>query len=371
MHLKIPFLLIAPLAVCVARSEASSKPVYLTDERIETLKQRVANKVEPNYTAWLELQKAADAALVLETLVPEKYFTLSPYKFPDKQDEIKKASTFGRDCHAVFRLAVAYRITGDEKYAAAAVRLLNAWASGLKAIDARQSNTSLSISGGFPNFLIAADLLKKSPSFSPADQERFRAFVKNVVVASDSAGLCMKRTNNWANFGVLLALTAGIYLDDPVLYQKGIARWKALVESQISADGTLHEEVTRPGGKDKAPGLMGLWYSNFSLLPATFGAEVARINATDLYGYVSPSGRSLRKAYEKLIPWLKAPSSFPYYKGDPKNLIGVHHYPYFEMLVPRWQNPDALAMLRAHRPVKTNHCIPDTTFTHGDLAADR
>ena len=184
--------------------------VYLSDARLATLRLRVANKVEPNYAAWLLLKSEADKALAYRAVVPESYHTLSPYKFSQAQrDEIGKLSTFGRDCHAVFRLAVAYRITGDKKYAEAAVRLLNAWASGLKVIDAKNSNTSLSISSGFPNYIIAADLLKTFPGFIAADQERFKAFVRNVVIKSDSSGLCMKRTNNWANFGVLLALCEG------------------------------------------------------------------------------------------------------------------------------------------------------------------
>jgi hypothetical protein len=76
----------------------------------------------------------------------------------------------------------------------------------------------------------------------------------------------------------------------------------------------------------------------------------------------------LRLAYERLIPWIKTPSTFPYYKGDkdPQNLTGRFLVPYYEMLTPRWPNADALAILKAHRPVKTNHCVPDETFTHGE-----
>jgi len=370
--MKTPRLFISAIVILgFALAEASlASTVYLSDARLVTLRQRVVNRVEPNYTAWLLLKGEADKALAYQAVVPETYHTLSPYKFTAaQQDEIKRQSTFGRDCHAVFRLAVAYRITGDKRYAESAVRLLDAWAAGLKVIDAKNSNTSLSISSGFPNFIIAADLLKAYPGFAAADQERFKAFVRNVVIKSDSAGLCMKRTNNWANFGALLALCEGAYLDDKGIFNKGLGRWKQLVDSQISEDGTLHEEVTRPG-HSKVPGEMGLWYSNFSLLPATFGAEVARVNGIQIYDYTSPKGNSLRKAYAKLIPWIKNPATFPYYKGDIKGLVGVHHYPYFEMLTARWPDPDAIAMLKAHRPIRTNHCIPDTTFTHGDLLDD-
>ena len=367
--------LVALLNFAMPAAFAGPQPVYLTDARIELLKKRVAAQVEPTYSAWLVVKKGADDALVAgDPVVPETFFTLSPYRDLHKHNEVQASTTYARDCHAVFRLALAWRITGEEKYAHGAVKLLNVWATRLKRIEAKEENTSLTISSGMPDFIIAADLLKNSPAFTPADQKRFTDFLKHVVLGSDSAGLCMKRSNNWANFGTLLAMTAGIYLDDRSLFNRGVSRWKQLVNSQMAADGTLKEEVSRYGKTEqgRTTGAMGLWYSNFSLFPATIAAEVARVNGVDLYDYVSPSGKSLRLAYEKLIPWIKDPTTFFYYKGkdDPHNLTGRYLIPYFEMLTQHWPNPDALAMLQAHRPVKTNHCVPDETFTHGDLPGE-
>ena len=349
---------------------AGTHPVYLSNARIEILKHRVMKRVEPNYSAWQEVLKSADQALKASPpLVPETLRSFSPYKDHKKYEEDKGSNTFTRDAHASFHLALAYRITSDERYAAGAVFLLNSWSKGLKVIESRHENTALNASAFIPCFIIAADLISKSPSFEPADQEAFKGFLRNVVLPSDSASLCMKRENNWANFGTLLAMTAGSYLDDRKLFDRGVERWKQLVESQMDTDGTLREEVSRPGVSDKAPGAMGLWYSNFSLFPATLAAEVARVNGFDLYGYVTPTGKSLGLAFAKLVPWIKDPRSFPYYKGtgDPTKLTGIYLIPHFEMLTLRHSEPGALEILRAHRPVRLNHCIPDETFTHGDL----
>lgn len=351
---------------------AGSNPVYLSDARIAILKDRVEKHQEPNYKGWLEVLKAADTALVATPpIVPESLRSFSPYKDPKKAEADKGSNTFTRDAQAAFRLALAYRITGDERYAAGAVLLLKAWSNGLKVIEAKHQNTALNVSAAMPCYIIAADLLSKSPSFTQADRAAFNAFLRNVVLSSDSAGLCMKRSNNWANFGTLLAMTAGSYLDDRNLFDRGVSRWKQLVESQMDADGTLKEEVSRPGGTDKTPGAMGLWYSNFSLFPATLAAEVARVNGVDLYGYRTPSGKSLGLAFSKVIPWINEPRTFGYYKGaqDPAKLTGRFLVPHFEMLVPRSPDPVAAEILRAHRPVRTNHCVPDETFTHGDLPA--
>jgi len=378
--MKPPFSLQISLVFCVwllafaASALAWPGPVYISDERIDALKSRIANKVEPNYTAWLGVLAAADAAMNSQPVVPETLATFSPYKDPEKHKAAAASTTFGKDGPSAYRLALAYRMTGDEKYAVAAARLLNAWSTGLKSIDAKNQNTSLTACGGIPTYIIAADLLKKSPSFPAADQERFKEFVRNVVVGSQSIELCMKRKNNWANFGTLLAITAGTYLGDKALFDRGVGRWKALIESQMTSDGTLHEEVSRPGGgsQAKVPGAMGMWYSNFTLMPATFAAEAARVNGVDLYNYTTPSQKNLRLSYEKMIPWIKNPASFPYYKGpdDPAKLTGVRLIPYFEMLVPRWPEADAKALLTASRPVRNNHAIPDATFTHGDLVKE-
>lgn len=366
--IKLRFLLC--LVLLQQAATAGTHPVYLSDARIEILKDRVQKLVEPNYKAWQEVLKSADQALKASPpVVPETLRSYSPYKDPKKHEADKGSNTFTRDAHAAYRLALAYRITGDERFAAGTVFLLNAWSEGLKVIESRHENTALNASIFIPCYIIAADLISKSPSFTPADQEVFKGFLRNVVLSSGSAELCMRRTNNWANFGTLLAMTAGSYLDDRKLFDRGVEHWKQLVESQMEADGTLKEEVTRPGGTDKAPGAMGLWYSNFSLFPATLAAEVARVNGIDLYGYVTPSGKSLALAYAKTIPWIKDPRSFPYYKGtgDPSKLTGIHLIPHFEMLTLRHSEPGALEILHAHRPIRVNHCIPDETFTHGDL----
>lgn len=368
--LPIKFRSLLCLVLLQQAAAAGTHPVYLSDARIEILKDRVEKRVEPNYVAWQEVLKSADHALKASPpVVPWTLRTFSPYKDPKKHEDDKGSNTFARDAHAAFRLALAYRITSDERYAQGAVFILNSWSKGLKVIESRHENTALNVSIFIPCFIIAADLISKSPSFTLADQETFKEFLRNVVLPSDSAGLCMKRDNNWANFGTLLAMTAGSYLDERKLFDQGVERWKQLVESQMDTDGTLREEVSRSGVSDNAPGAMGLWYSNFSLIPATLAAEVARVNGVDLYGYVSPSGKSLGLAYAKTIPWIKDPRSFSYYKGsgDPAKLTGIYLIPHFELLTLRHSEPGALEILRAHRPVRINHCIPDETFTHGDL----
>jgi len=347
------FLVFAP----VAHAQWQAKAVFLTDARLAVLKERVAQKQEPTWSAWQKVQKMANEGLSLKVEVPENWYVPGAYKDPEGCGRANRPLDVSTKTS--YYLALAYRITGDEKYAQAAVNLIRPWCVGIKSYS-KADDSTLSFSYHIPAMIAAADLLKNSPSFTKPDQELFRRFVREQALPMN----CMARKNNWGNWGLLLVMTSAAYLDDEKLFNKGIQRWKELLETQQDDSGVLSEEVGRSEGK------MGLWYTNFCLFPQTLCAEVARVNNVDLFDYTSPTGRSLRKAYERAIPWQIDPASFPYYKGNPKDLVGVTHIPHFELLVPRWPNPDASALLRKVRPIYTHYGIPGETFTHGDIPVD-
>ncbi len=356
-----PFTTLSLLVVCLflgftpaASAQWHAKSVFITDARIAALKEQVAQKKEPTWSAWQKVLKMANEGLTLQVEVPEYWHVPGAYKDPQGCGRANRPLDISTKTS--YYLALAYRITGDEKYAQAAVRLIMPWCTGIKSYSKKEDST-LSFSYHIPAMIAAADLLKRSPSFSSSDQELFRRFIREQALPMN----CMARKNNWGNWGMLLVMTAAAYLDDEKLFSTGINRWKELLETQQDENGILVGEVVRSEGK------MGIWYTNFCLFPQTLCAEVARVNGVELFDYTSPTGRSLRKAYERAIPWQKDPASFPYYKGDPKDLLGVTHIPHFELLVPRWLNPDAAALLQKVRPIYTHYGIPAETFTHGGV----
>jgi hypothetical protein len=263
------------------------------------------------------------------------------------------------DANIAYELALAFRMTNDARYAQTAVPLINAWASQVQTLSKKDDST-LSFSYHFPPLIFAADLLKDCPDFKKEDQERFKSFVREKALPQNT----MDRDNNWGNWGLLLVLSAASYLKDRELFDKGVARWKKLIENQIAEDGHLPHEVTRNGGRS------GLWYSNFSLLPQTLCAEVARVNGVDLYDYQAPNGRTLKQAYEKLAPWTLKPETFPYWKGAAKELHGSDYVSYYELLILRWPNTDAEALLKSKRPLTASHGAPYVTFTHSGFTMD-
>lgn len=339
-----------------------ARGVFLTDERIETLRTRVKTKREPTYSAWVEVLKAADAALDRQPQAPRRWHVPGAYVDPEGHSRAK--NPLRDDANAAYALALAYRVTGDERYALAVTRLLNAWATETQEFST-EADSCLCFSYHFPAFIFAADLLRRSPSWPRSQQDVFRKYVREKALPMNT----MESVNNWGNWGLLLYISCAAYLDDFALFQRGIERWKQLIELQIADDGHLIHEVKRAGSGRE--GDYGIWYSHFSLMPQTIAAEIARVNGADLYDYASPSGRSLRKAYEWLVPFAREPRKFPYLQGgDPGRLVGSNYVSYWEILNTRWRSADAAYLIGRLRPLTADYSAPFLTFTHGDLLGD-
>jgi len=332
--------------------------VLLSEERIALLRERVAAQAEPTWSAWQELRAKAEVAKEREAQAPSHWMV--PRYYEDGEGHRNAKIVLQEDGDAAYALALVWKMTGEEVWAEAAVRFLNAWATEVQTLD-EENDSALSFSYHFPALLAAAGLVKDSGVWPEEEQADFRRFVREKALPLNT----MQRANNWANWGVVLVLAAGAWLDDREIFEDGLERWRELVESQIAEDGHLPHEVTRAG--HGRPGDYGIWYSHFTLMPASIGAEIARVNGVDLYHHESPSGRTLRMAYEWLVPYVREPARFPYFEGgDPAQLLGVNYISYFELLHPQWPHPDAASLLEEHRPLTANHAAPYLTFTHGE-----
>lgn len=341
----------------------SSGAVFISDARINTLRDRVARKTEPNYTAWKRVQRICDEQLDRQPHAPSRWFV--PFYYRDTNGHLAAKQGLQDDSNFAYQLALCYRITGDEKYAATAARIVNAWGTKVNTLSTEQ-DSRLSFSYHFPAIIFAADLLKRSPSFPASQQQAFKAFVRNKALPMAS----VDRDNNQGNWGLVLVAASGAYLGDKALLQQSADRWKEFIETQIGSDGRMLEEVTRNNNGDR-----GIYYSHFSLFPQTIAAEILRLNGIDVFNYTSRNGHSLRQAYECVAKWSRNPDNFPvgsYYRSHSsddyewqiKIALG-----YFEILNERWPNSNAQTVLEARRPLVQIHSAPAMSFTHGDLLA--
>lgn len=338
--------------------DRTPRQIFLSEKRLDTLKQRIAQHAEPTYPAWLDLKAHAQGLLDRQPHAPEHWCVPGFYR--DAQGHSRAKQGLQDDANAVYELALCWRMTGDERYGRTAVRLINGWVNTVHSTS-REEDSTLSFSYHFPAMIFGADLLASWPGFPADRQDAFRSFCRETALPLNT----MDRSNNWGNWGLVLVLACARYLDDEELLDRGEKRWKELLDSQIDDRGHLYHEVHRSGG------MRGIWYSHFSLFPQTIAAEILRVAGRDLYDWRSPGGHTLRQAFEPLASWTRDPASFPYWEGDPKRLTGVSYFSYFEILNGHWPNEDATWLLRRARPMTAGHSAPVLTFTHGDLLEDR
>jgi len=359
----LALLMVGFLAVEVGTYSASAqdrvpREVFVSETRLDTLKHRVEQRIEPTHSAWLDLKSRAEGLLDRQPHAPEHWYVPGYYRDATGHSRAKRG--LQDDANAVYELALCWRMTGDERYARTAVRLIEGWVTTVQTTS-RKDDSTLSFSYHFPPMIFGADILASWQGFSADRQDAFRRFCRETALPLNT----MNRNNNWGNWGLVLVLACARYLDDDALPDRGEERWKELLDRQIDNRGHLHHEVRRSGG------MRGIWYSHFSLFPQTIAAEILRLAGRDLYDWRSPEGHTLRQAFEPLAGWTRDPASFPYWERDPDQLRGVTYFSYFEILHAHWPNEDAEVLLREARPMTARHSAPVLTFTHGDLLADK
>ncbi len=343
-----------PQATAANKGKWQPKGVFLTPERVAELRKLVEAKSEPTFTAWQALQKKAEAALEAEPHAPESWYVPGYYR--DAEGHRSAKNGLQDDANNSYTLALAWRMTDDERYAKAAIRLIDAWPQTVREMS-RKDDSTLSFSYHFPSMIFAADLIRGYEGWPAERQQAFADFVRHKALPMNT----MTARNNWGNWGLVLASACASYLGDKDLFDSCVTRWKELLATQVAEDGHLPHEVTRSNGRH------GIWYSHFCLMPQVLAAEILRVGGgEDLLDYRTPeTGRSVRLAFEKLTPWVRNPETFHYWKGEPKDLVAVGYFSYFELLNPRWPNDDATFLLQRARPMTAQHSAPHLTFTHG------
>lgn len=346
-----------------------SPPVFLSDARIEAIRAAMELPDTVMQAAYEQLHEAANVSLDREPLTPESGEWRVPEFYEDETGHRNGKAPLMLDANGAYAMALMFRLTGEELYAERVTCFAMAWA-GICNLSP-QADSPLAFSCHFPALIFAADLVRSSSAWGEVPERCFVGCMVRIRNEYRSTQSCRWKTwtsdNNWGNWGIVLGMSAAAFLADDEWFAELIERWKELIEIQIDAEGHLPREVTRNQGT----GTHGIWYSHFCLQPQTIAAEIARVNGVDLYDYLSPSGSTLRQAYEEVIKWVEDPACFPYFKRH--NIEELHHInaiSYFELLHARWPNDAAQRLLDTHRPLTTNHSNPFTTFTHGTLPLD-
>jgi hypothetical protein len=249
------------LALSSTAQAALSGTTLITDARISALKTRIANRTQPTYNAYLALKSFVDAHLNDACQRPTVLYIPASSVDPVAHD--KAVAAIVKDSALVYKLALAYRLTGNETYAANSARILNCWT---KVTFSTDSNTKLNWSTFAPSMIIAADLIKRSPKFTATQQQVFKNFARFKSLPMNTMNIYK---NNGGDWGLLLVVSTAAYLQDQTLFNSAVARWKALIETQMDANGVMIYEIHRESIHTigDGPGSSGIFYSNYSLHP--------------------------------------------------------------------------------------------------------
>jgi len=336
--------------------------MLVTDARIAAIKRNIELKKEPTISAFVMCEKEARWHLNDPCHAPDEWYV--PLRYVDNEAHQKAKKCLHDDANNAYKMALIYRLTGDEKYGLAAVKLINGWATTVQSFSDKD-DSRLAFSYHMPAMIFAADLLRDSPLFPKPDQDRFGSFLKEKGLAMTTMN--DPAHNNGVDWGLLFYLSTALYLHDETMVHTALDRYKTDIDEQIKPDGILSSEITR----NNSTGDAGYWYTNFALMPLTICTELFRIHGIDLYDYVSPKGGGLHKAYDKIADLMENPASYPFgtlYKSKlPHSLDQTFYAGYFEILNTRWPNREISTVLAGRRPWDPDHSLPATTLAYGDL----
>ncbi len=325
-----------------AFEQAGPPVVFALDSKaLEKNKRRVASKDPDIMPAYQLLLKDADKALlsgpvsVMEkTNIPPSgnkhdYMSLAPYHWPDpskpngqpyiRKDgqtnpevkEYKDKEYMPKLCADVHTLALAYYFSGDRKYADHATNLMRVWfldtatrmnpnlnfAQAIKGVNTGRGAGMID-SRHFIKLIDGIGLLKGSKSWTSADQAGMQQWFSDFLnwMQTSKNGLDEKNADN--NHGAWYdaqGLSMALFIADKEQAIKIVASAQDRLDKQMDNEGRFPKEMERT---------ISLHYTSF-VMNAFFNiAQMAEKTGVDLWNYQSASGKSLKKAFETIKPYL-------------------------------------------------------------------
>jgi hypothetical protein len=261
---------------------------------------------------------------------------------------------FVDDTATAYGLALAHVMTGERQYGEAAARYIMAWVDTTTSTadtckDDGACQTSLIISRTVPGFVFAADLLEGTGYLDDASTQRFRAWLRDVMLPTAS-----ELTNNWGDAGTFTRIVLTDYLDDHAGFDAAIEKWRELLDL-VKPDGHIPAEVARGRG--------GLGYTQEALDYKVATAIIAERRGVDLWAYQGARGGSLKAAVDYLARYMARPDDWPW----DTNVRRWGPSPFWELAYGHWRDPAYAARVSERRPQGDigHSAIRWTTLTNG------
>jgi hypothetical protein len=376
------------LGVLIAVTSAAAKQDYsnvpfkhpgilLNRAQLDLIKDRVAKGVEPQKSAFAALL-ASPLADLNYTPSPRATVECGPYSKPDIGCKDER-----RDATAAYSQALAWVVTGNEKHARNAIRIMNAWAGMLTGGHTNQ-NADVQAAWAGSVWPRAAEIIRHTSDFWTKEEiARFSKMLVTQYVPSLVNGSDENGNKELAMSEALINI--GVFNDDRVTFANGVRMWRGRTPATIYLKSDGSTPIAPPNGlRESAPwsnkGLMpalvdGLLqetardphHANMAFASMVNAAETAFQQGLDLY---AEQGARIMAAMEFQARFL-APNNTP----TPKNLEFALE-PTWEIAFNHFHGrlglelPNMAKVIPTNRPTRAdlNHMVWET-LTHGDVGA--
>ena len=222
--------------------------------------------------------------------------------------------------------ALAYFFSGDEKYAEHSAKLIRTWFIDEKT----RQNPNLNFGQGIPGIntgrgiglietrelyriIDAAILLQGSKSWTTADYQALKKWFGDYLkwmqesdIGKDEAD----EKNNHGTYYDVQIVAYSIFADKPEIARQQIEITKQRIKSQFEKDGSQPLELART---------LSWGYTNMNLFGFFTIARLAENLKIDLWNFETEDGKSIKKGFDWLVPFVKNEKNWTYQQIKPRS----------------------------------------------------
>lgn len=327
--------------VAAQEKEPNYNLIKLDSKKIAASKAKIRSGDETVMPAYKQLLKQAENSLKFEPVsVMDKkdfppsgnkhdYMSIAPYWYPDptkpnglpyiRKDgqttpEVKNypdKQNLPRLSENIFLLSLAYYFSGDEKYGKHAAKLIKVWfldtatkmnphfnyGQAVKGINTGRG-AGLIEARHFIFMMDGARLLENSKHFSPSNQKALKKWFSDFLTWMQTSKIGKEEMEAGNNHGVwynALRLSIANYTGKKKLVNQIVKNAAGRLDVQMDNTGSFPAEMERT---------ISLHYTVFVLQAYFIIAQLSENTDTNLWYVKTPSGKSLSKAFDFVMPYI-------------------------------------------------------------------
>lgn len=230
-----------------------------TEQELDLMKERIANKLEPWYSDYQKLLYTVPSNMAtndFNAIFHEGVGRGNPVGSGNIND-------FEQSANAAYFNALQWVITGEDNFADKAVEILNGWANKLKVIDGRDRILGAAISSFKLNN--AAEIVRYYKGgysgYSDVDFEKYQDMMLNVVYpVIQDLGSPMIANGNWDTAAMISMISIGVICDNTEIFDRAVSLYQ-----DIHINGSIAVYVSDWGqsvesARDQAHAQLGIGY---------------------------------------------------------------------------------------------------------------